>query len=749
MILRALGVLAASGALLAPGLLQPDQVDGAGRSATATRAAVPSQATDDAFDAVMELVGQQFAIDPNGDLRLDYLLTGLVDDPLELIPPPPAEPTPEPEPAPDDTGTVPAPEPSPEPPPPPVALTLEITNYQPLTDPADVDRVVGSGIDTEATGVVGSAIDGVAIDARPLLVRNDDGTVELPLVVATDVTESTRDRLKFEQPGLYPIRVQLLIGDPADDDVIATASTVVQRLAGAVDLGVVPPPPIDLSVVAVTPEAPPGATPDELGAANAELDRALDLAAQLDAPVTLEVPPTLIAERASTPAAADRLAETLADDELVALPVVPLDVSAAVAAGRGDSYTRFVRAGEDLLTDAVPTVRSVRDVWITTEALSGPGAQHLRDLGRRVVIMPAELYASTVDADVPPTDRLVEAQLPDGGTLALLVADPIAEQLTPAATDRILQGATAVEWSVATLGRLLVSQQLDDALVGAPSPRRSIVLTTPELSSPDPRLLRSLEQLATTTTSFRFTAASSLIGVTDVLEVDGEPAIVELPTTAGPSLSARVELLDRTAIAMASVSTMLPADDPRPELWQVELDTLISTAYSDAEVEVATDELIEQATGLKDAVQLPAPFTFTLTGRSGTIEIRVVNDADEPLDVVVELASEKVDFPEGPQQVTLRPRDETSVIVPVEAQSNGTSSIALSVATPAGEVIGSDVDLTARVTAFTGLGQVLTGGLIVVILTWWFSHWRSRRRAALVGGRERRPSNSELESESL
>ena len=40
---------------------------------------------------------------------------------------------------------------------------------------------------------------------------------------------------------------------------------------------------------------------------------------------------------------------------------------------------------------------------------------------------------------------------------------------------------------------------------------------------------------------------------------------------------------------------------------------------------------------MKQAVQLPEPFTFTLTGRSGTIEVRIGNTLDEPLDVVVAL----------------------------------------------------------------------------------------------------------------
>lgn len=746
---------------LSPGLLAASMKEAsmkeAAPAATGAPATRPAQTADHAR-ATLQLVDQQFAIDPNGDIRLDYLLTGLVGDPLELVPPPPPPPPPEPPSAPADPAAPPPPPtlpPAPTPPPvvvepePPVTLTVEITNYEALTDPAVVPEVVGAGLDPEAAGVVGRAIDGVALDARPLLVRNDDGTVALSLVVGTDGADSVRERLKLERPGLYPVRVQLLIGDPADDNVVATASTVVQRLAGAVDVGINAAPPIDLSVIAATPPAAPNATADELDAARAELDQSIEQAAEIDAPLTIEVAPTLIAELAATPEGADRLATALADDELVALPLVPLDVSAAVAVGWGDSYTRLVRAGEDLLTAAAPTVPSVRSVWITTDELSGAGAQHLRDLGARVVIMTADLYTRNID-DVPPsTDRLVEASLPEGGTIALLVVDPLSEELTEAAADRILADATAIEWGVATLAQMLMEQTVDDIASDAGTPRRSRVLTTPQLRTPDPRLLDSLEHLAATTTAVRFIPASDLIGVTDVLVADGEPVTVRFPDTAGPSLAARVDRLDLTSTTMESVATMLSDGDPRPPQWKDRIELLISTAYSDAEVEAATDELLAEAAALQDAVQLPDPFTFTLTGRSGTIEVRIANTADEPLDVLVELTSPKVEFPDGPQRVTLRPLDETSVVVPVEAQSNGTSSIALRVSTPSGEPLGGVVNLTARVTALTGLGQVLTGGLIAVILTWWFSHWRSRRRAAVLDGRGRHPSGGELESETL
>jgi hypothetical protein len=140
-------------------------------------------------------------------------------------------------------------------------------------------------------------------------------------------------------------------------------------------------------------------------------------------------------------------------------------------------------------------------------------------------------------------------------------------------------------------------------------------------------------------------------------------------------------------------------------------------------------------------VRLPEPFTFTLTGRSGTIEIRLTNTIDETLQVVLALDSAKLDFPEGEQQVVLRPEGETTVIVPVEARANGTSAVDVVVTTPVGQPLDDPIVLTSRVTALTGLGQVLTGGLALVLLTWWLAHWRAKRRADLAdNGRARHPS---------
>ena len=723
-----------------------------GAPPAADRVAVAQQS--DRIDAELELIDQDFAIEPDGTIRLVYRLRGVLDDALDFVPDAPvAPPAPSVDTIPGDTipgdtipgDTIPG-DTVPPPVEPSIQLTIEITNYAPIDDPADVASVVGSDVDPDAFS---SAVDGVAIsDVRARSTVEDDGTVTIRLEVETDVVDSIEERLKFDRPGLYPVRVQLLTGDPADDDVVATAGTIVQRLPGPDDDAA--PPPIDLAVVTATAAAGPDADRRAIDDANARLTAAIDLAATLEAPVTLEVPPPLVAARATTPERQAELADALAGDELVALPVPPLDVSSAVAAGRGDTFARLLSAGQDMLTAAVPTTPSRRDVWITTEELSAAGAQQLRDLGVRFVVMPTALFRATVSTTLPETDLFVGAELPDGGTLPLLIVAPLSATLTTEAADEQLADTTVAEWSVATVAELLAAQADADGRSGAAAPERSIVLTTPDLGAPDARLLTGLQQVVATTPSARFSPASGLIGTTDVQRVNGREVTVRLPEVAGPPLADRLALLDSTALTMVSAASMLDDDDPRPGQWAAELDGLISTAYSDPEVEAAVSELRAEARALTDAVQLPEPFTFTLTGRTGTIEIRLGNTSDEPVKVLLQLESSKVEFPEGDRVVKLRPNDETSVTIPVRARSNGTSPIDLRVSTPAGEPIDEPVTLTSRVTGFTGLGYLLTGGLILVLLSWWFTHWRARRRAALADdGRDRHPTARKVGSDAL
>jgi hypothetical protein len=686
---------------------------------TADASESPRQPAPGPLDPLeLELLEQVFSFEPDGDIHLEYRLVGDLATTAELVPPGAA-----------DATTAPTDESPPgneqgdeqgEPPPPPPALTIQVANYAALDPPGTPERYVGGDVDPEDFE---DAIDGILVtDLRDRARFHDDGSVTFTLDIPTDVVDSQPDKLKFDAPGLYPLRVQLRVGDPAQPDTVATHGTIVERLAGP-DEGIRPTEPIDLALLAAIDDPGPLADDATRDEADEELTEIAASAEAVASPFALALPPSVLTPATANPTDRDRLSEQLADDELLALPAVPFDVSSAVAADKLDAFALELRLGEDLLTAALPTVPSRRDVWLASDPLSAAGAQALRDLGTRMVVMTPELYRDTIDPDLPATDLFVEIALPDGGSLPLLVVDPLGVEFTGPATTAALERWTTAEWSVATISGLLLDQQ-----AGSTTVQRSRAVATPDLTAPDPRLIVALERMATTTPSLRFAPASALTGVTDVQRDGIDPVVVELPSEAGPSIVDRVSVLNGTAFVMANAASMLDPDDPRPPEWIAALEMLVSTGYPESHVEAVVEDLLAEAGELTGAIVPPEPFTFTLTGKSGDIDMRIGNTGDEPLNVKLRLSSPKLTFPEGDQIVLLRPNSETSVIVPVRARANGTSLVTVELLTPVDQPLAEPVLVTSRVNALTGLGQVLTGGLIIVLLTWWFNHWRTRRR---------------------
>jgi hypothetical protein len=232
---------------------------------------------------------------------------------------------------------------------------------------------------------------------------------------------------------------------------------------------------------------------------------------------------------------------------------------------------------------------------------------------------------------------------------------------------------------------------------------------------------------------FSFAPLSALPSTTDTMIVPGDGAErVTLPDTAGPDLGDRTTRINLTRVSAQSAGSMM-VDDTQLQAWLDELDTLLSTGISDADADAALARISAESQAVRDQVEAPRPFTFTLTGRESELRLNIRNHADQPLRVIARARSPKLTFPTGDQLVELTPAGVTEVIIPVEARSNGTSSIEVELLTPE---IGQDVEgpivLTAHVNALTGLGQVITGGAVLVLLSWWYGHFRRRRRQRLA-----------------
>ena len=668
----------------------------------------------------LELIDQQLAFEKDEPIRLTYRITGDLEAAAIVLPEPEPEPPrrrPTTEDSSDDEQTASA-EKAPE-------LVLQVTNYDSIDDIDRLDDLIGPDVDRLAFGF---ADDGVEIDeARDLIEIQDDGTGIMELEVPTDSGTSEPDHLLFDEPGVHALRVELLLGEFPTSTVLTTAGTVVQRLGP--DSGSTP---LHLAVMGAVPEPPVDADEAALQESARDVLKMVDVASAVENPATWSFPPRVVQALADDGRAPD-LSLMLDGDELVSRPFVPLDVSSATRVDRVESFARQLSIGEEILTDAVPTAPTRRDVWIAQEPLSSAAAQALRDLGTRYVVMTPAQYTASVGEPPPMTDRFVEIELPQGGRLPLLVLDSLGLRLAEGSRPSL----PPTEFAVRTAAQLL----LESVLI-VDRGRRSRVLAGERFGPLDGHLVADLERIAATTPDLRFTIGSALTGLTGVAVDEDGVVVVALPDVAGPDLTDRVDSLEQARVELFDAVAMLPDDDPRLSDWSARIESLLSTGYSDEEVVDIIDVLLAEATDVTTSVVAPEPFTFTLTGRTGEIELILGNTSPDPLTVVVDLSSTKLLFPEGETTVELLPDDETKVLVPVEARANGTSAVTVAVRSPTGTDLVEPVRLTSRVTTLTGLGQVLTGGLIVVLLTWWFTHWRSGRRAELAAGAQRHPSGT-------
>jgi hypothetical protein len=108
------------------------------------------------------------------------------------------------------------------------------------------------------------------------------------------------------------------------------------------------------------------------------------------------------------------------------------------------------------------------------------------------------------------------------------------------------------------------------------------------------------------------------------------------------------------------------------------------------------------------------------------------------------MTAAKLTFPKGDQVVTVEPSSITDIAVPVVARSNGSFPVTLDVLTPdGGSPLAPTLFLKARVSALTGLAQLLTGGGLLMLLAWWVRHLRKAGRRKRTARRaHRHPSNN-------
>lgn len=535
----------------------------------------------------------------------------------------------------------------------------------------------------------------------------------------------TPEKLQLSQPGLYPVTLEVRDGG----EVLAELITFVHRVPEPASDEQANELPVALAMRPATSVRLDSAgeviIDEQVIGELTKLADLLDVLKPSAVRATISVPPAWLGALAANDQVAllDRLAAGLAQHELLSSPQLPLDASQAADAGQQALYTEWLRDGDDILAAAVakPSVRTI--TFVDTPLDQGGAALH-RDLGSRLLVITSDLYDQLPGSlgTLADTSQLLTIELAAGVRMDATVPDRRAADLLATSTDHPARTA------IVLVADLLAARQelIDDEEI--PS-RRGITLATPNLSLPATATLDAIVSLLASTPGLSATTLDELAVRTDQLTDDGELVIVGLPTTVGGSLAIRLAPLPNLADEELATASMLPTTDPRPGEWMRLIGLIPTNALTDAQVTLIIADLQQQFLAIRDSVEVPTSYSFTLTGRRTPVRIKLHNLSDTPLTVRVRMTSSNLLFPDDDQTVTLPPQAFSDVEIPIEVRRNGRFPVTLEVFTPVGELhVAEPVTLTARVTAISGLANLITGAFLLVLITWWARHVRQNRR---------------------
>jgi hypothetical protein len=595
-------------------------------------------------------------------------------------------------------------------------VSVVLTAYAPV---ATRDQVAAAQV-----GDLPRTVDSIQL-AAATLPQPASGQLAVPVQLETVVR--TSGALQLARPGLYPVLIEV----QTNDDVLGDVLTFVHRLPGPDDEPEVALPVAiamstsskvafdDLREVIVT---------DQIIAELTQLTQVLEASTIT---VAVRVPPALLTAVAASSeegaALVERLATALATNDVLSSPRSPLDPSGAAAAGASELYTQWLRDGEDDLAGIVASP-SLRTLVFLDSTLTASGGALLRDLGARLMVTTPTIFDALPNSTGVFTDlsQLVQVEVAPEVTVSLTVTDRRLGPVLAAPTSTpVLTGIYAIT------DLLAYRQQIAD---GGGDPRRhGVTLGTPDLSPPDAATYAAIASLLSTTAALAPTTLD-LLGVrTDTMVVDGREITVGLPTATANDLTVRTTLVDELAFEATSTAGMLTDGGARVAMWRTRSEILPTSALSDEQVARMADEIRAEMAAVRTAIQAPTGFSFSLTGRSTTLRIKLYNSSTVPLTVRVRMTSSKLLFPDGDVIQELAPQSFTEVRIRIKTLANGRSPASLQVLTPDGFTpLSPPVPLEAEVTALSGLGNLIIGALLLVVLTWWVRHLRKNRRARLA-----------------
>ena len=555
----------------------------------------------------------------------------------------------------------------------------------------------------------------VATDSLDLTIREvtrrSDGQFEL-IALSTDIPSGTR-RIEFNGSGIYPVRVEVLI----DDVSRAALLTFVNRYDPSREVR-----PMPINVV-VALDSPITLQPDGSRLIDqptrTKIEKVIKLLTLDSSRMTVQISPELIdgLSRSSNPddqSLLVQLVAALGSAPIVPGPYVQFDPSAASANKQADQFNAVIEKGITTWQQVLPSTRTISSIWFARKPLDENGLDLLVKAGVRSVVMLPTSSAALGEFDNAARPYRLESNDVDL-SLHLVDKNYVDQLSTP--TKNAFSSATYLA------AQILAQRRQIEAEGGTPALRR-VVLASRDGSVINEDLIHE--------TMLILSRVPQQVALRTMTNLPAPRLDAYKPALSKVDIASFVERSTKIADLRKDTEKLRSTISPEATIWQDWNERLLVMS-SDSMTDAKRDEFIsatrDQLKKIRQSVTLQEGTTFTLGSRESTLRLDLQNSSDFAMTVQVQVISSKLRFKNEIATIQIPANGSNELVVDVVALSNGLFPVEVKIFTADGlSQLGKKIEVSARVNALAGLGQVVTGVGLLLLATWWVAHIRRKYR---------------------
>ncbi|MCX6531084.1 MAG: DUF6049 family protein [Actinobacteria bacterium] len=555
----------------------------------------------------------------------------------------------------------------------------------------------------------------VAIDTLDFSLNNLRKRADQQIEISASTTDLKADtqRIEFGIPGIYPVRIEVLINNVVQADVtsfVNRASTIKNT------------DPMPVNVVVVLDSS----NTLQLDGSHIVNDQTREKFSKLiallesDGPlISVQISGQAIdglskSKNPKDQALLVQLIAALGTTTLVESTYVQFDPSSARQSDHDKDFKALLDLGKKTLQALSPKNTITNNVWIAKTPLDQDGLDLLAESGYDSILMlPNSSKSLGVFDNTARPYRLVSGTK----TLSLHVVDPsYVAQISDLKNNSFVDASTIA-------AQLLAQRNKIESDGGTPS-LRWIVLTSQDGSVVNSDLLHEVLLI------LKRVPLQISIQTLKNISMPRQDAFKPTLRPANSTLFVdRIKDLDLLRTDLDKLKSSIGENSEQWAKWNERLLALSSENLSSSDFADFIGQTRGELKALRTAVTLQEGTTFTLGSRESQLRLDLQNSSEQDMDVQVRVVSPKLRFTKSAAIIRVPANGSSELVVDVVALSNGLFPVEIRIFTADGlSQLGKKIEVSARVNAIAGLGQVVSGVALLLLVTWWIAHIRRRYR---------------------